>query len=266
MASTSRAKATRGHLAMNLNHEAYTSARNIFKSRKQADEFAGRLVEVCSQAEGKDFLIVHNPGGWGRARMETCLEWEKGLVNGIASVIGEMGYSFIITQYFRSGFGCKEEVTDLLEQLRFFSHKAGKMAAWLKFVIGHTDDITIILMGVSQGAAFGNAVMQRLDEGDSVYSIELGFPFAYKTRRRTSKRMLAVDNNGDQPDKMVEGSLWDGMAVFAAAPFKWLGHRLRGEKVSLSHCVNPPGHEYHWGNPSIQSRIRGFLKANFAVR
>ena len=266
MSPASIYKATRGDITMNLKHEAYTFTRDIFKGRKQADEFVGRLVEVCSQAEGKDFLIVHNPGGWGRARMETCLEWEKGLVNGIASVIGEMGYSFLITQYFRSGFGCKEEAIDLLEQLRFFSDKAGKMAAWLKFIIRHTDNLTIILMGVSQGAAFGNAVMQRLDEGDPVYSIELGFPFAYKTRRRTKKGILAVDSNGEQPDKLVEGSLWDGMAIFAAAPFKWLGHRLRGEKVSLSHCVNTPGHEYDWSNPFIQSRIRGFLEANFAVR
>ena len=266
MSPTSRAKATRGDITMNLKDEAYTFARDTFKGRKQAEEFAGRLVEVCSRVEGKGFLIVHNPGGWGRAWMENCLEWEKGLVNGIASVIGEMGYNFFITQYFRSGFGCKEEAIDLLEQLRFFSHKAGKMASWLRFIVAHVENVNVILVGVSQGAAFGNAVMQRLGEGDPVYSIELGFPFAYKTRRRTNKRTLAIDSNGEQPDKMVEGSLWDGMAVFAAAPFKWVGHRLRGEKVSLSHCVNPPGHEYHWGNPFIQSRIRGFLKANFAVR
>jgi hypothetical protein len=266
MASTSRAKATRGDIAMNLKREAYTFARNILKSRKQADEFAGRLVEVCSQAKGKDFLIVHNPGGWGHARMENCLGWEKGTVNGVASVIQKMGYSLLVIQYFRSGFGCKEDVIDLLEQLRFFPDKAGKMASWLSFVIEHTGNRAVILVGVSQGAAFGNAVMQQLDEGGPVYSIELAFPFIYKEHRRTNKRTLAIDSNGKQPDKLVEGRLWDGVAIFTAAPFKWIGHRLRGEKVSLSHCVDAPGHKYDWGNPFIEKKIKDFLQANFAVR
>jgi len=198
--------------------------------------------------------------------METCLDWEKGIVHGVASVIGEMGYSFLITQYFRSGFGFREEAADFREQLRFFANKAGKMAAWLRFVIEHTGKITVILVGVSQGAAFGNAVMQRLGEGDPVYSIELGFPIIYKSRRRINKRTLVIDSNGEQPDKLVRGSLWDGIGIFAAAPFKWIGHRLRGEKVSLPHCVNTPGHAYDWRNPFIQKRVRGFLEANFAVR
>jgi hypothetical protein len=157
-------------------------------------------------------------------------------------------------------------VIDLLEQLRFFPGKAGKMASWLSFVIEHTSYRAVILVGVSQGAAFGNAVMQQLDESDPVYGIELAFPFIYKEHRRTNKRTLAIDSNGKQPDKLVEGRLWDGVAIFTAAPFKWIGHRLRGEKVSLPHCVNTPGHEYDWGNPFIEKKIRDFLQANFAVR
>jgi len=264
--ATPRARNKANPITGNLEEESHRFAREIVRNPKQAEELSEQLIDACREVRGKDFLIVHDPGGWGHARMETCLEWEKGIVNGVAAAIGQMGYSYLVTQYFRSGFGWRDVFEDSREQLSFFSHKAEKMAAWLRFIVAHVENVNVILVGVSQGAAFGNAVMQRLDEGAPVYSIELGFPFVYRSRRKITKRTLAIDDNGEQPDKLVVGSLWDGMGIFAAAPFKWIGHHLRGEKVSLPHCVNTPGHAYDWGNPFIENRIRGFLKRNFTVR
>jgi pimeloyl-ACP methyl ester carboxylesterase len=249
-----------------LSEDAYRLACQIYKSERQAGEFAGQLSDVCAGIEGKDFLIVHNPGGWGHARTDRCLEWEKSIVNGVIAVIEKMEYSLFATQYFRSREEWRGEIADLKEQLRFFPNKAGIMAAWLRFIISHVDDIKIVLVGVSQGAGFGNAVMQRLGDSYPVYSIELGFPFIYSSRRRNNERILAIDGNGVEPDKLVQGTALDAAGIFMVAPFKWLVHHLKGDNVLFSHCVNTPGHEYDWSNPEVEGRITDFLESNFARR
>jgi hypothetical protein len=251
---------------LTLWEDANSLARKIFKSEEAAVEFAGQVIDVCTEVHGKDFLVVHNPGGWGHARLDQCLGWERGIVGGVKTAVEEMGYSFFLTQYFRSDKGWREEMWDLREQFRFFSSKADVMAAWLRFIISHVDGIKVILIGVSQGAAFGNSVMQRLGGHYPVYSIELGFPFQYKSWRVITERTLAIEGNGIRPDVLAQGNIWVGARILMTAPFKWLWHHLRGKPVAFAHCVTAPGHEYDWSNPQIQRRIRDFLEANFGSK
>jgi hypothetical protein len=246
-----------------LREEAYLAAAGVFKGQGKVEEFARQLIDVCSRAKGKDFLIVHNPGGWGHARMHECLEWERGLVIGVTEVLRKLGYSYLVTQYFRSGRGWGEEIGDLMEQFRFFYSKANTLAVWLRFIVTHVANTKVILVGVSQGAAFGNAAMQRLDATYPVYSIELGFPFLYRSRRQNTERTLAIDTGGLKGDKFVNGTLLYAVGVLFAAPFKWLLYRIQGKKVLLSHCVRAPGHEYEWGNLLVGGKIKDFLEANF---
>jgi len=117
--------------SLTLQEDAYRLAREICKSEEIASNFANHLLDVCIKAEGKDFLVVHNPGGWGHARLDQCLEWERGIVAGVKVMMEEMGHNFLLTQYFRSGEGWREKMRDLREQFRFFSLKANVMAAWL---------------------------------------------------------------------------------------------------------------------------------------
>ncbi len=250
----------------NLKKEACSLAEQLFENEEQAGDFASQLLDVCAKARGKDFLIVHNPGGWGHAEFDRCLEWERSIVAGIKGVIEEMGYSSLLTQYFRSGRGWREQMRDLREQFRFFAPKAKIMAAWLRFILTHVNSIKVILVGISQGAAFGSAVMRQLGGHYPVYSIELGFPFQYKSWRIITERTIAVDSNGVKPDVLVQGNLIVGAKVLLAAPFKWLRYRLMGKQVPLALCINAPGHEYSWDNPGIQRRIRDFLKTNFGAK
>lgn len=249
-----------------LPEDAVRLATEIFKSKAQVDQFAVQLQDICLRVKGKDFLIVHNPGGWGHAPMDECLKWERSIVTGVANTVQKMGYSCLVTQYFRTGRRWRQEIADLKEQFRFFSSKANTMAAWVRFILEHVDDIRILLIGVSQGAAFGNAVMQRLDGRYPVYSIELGFPFNYRSRRQNDQRTLATDSDGVRPDKFVQGTMLDVAGILVAAPFKWLIHRIKGNRVLLSHCVTAPGHEYDWANPAVERQITDFLEANFATR
>lgn len=249
-----------------LIEEAYSLAEQFFKNEELASDFAKKLLDICTGAEGKDFLIVHNPGGWGYARLEQCLEWERSIVAGIEAVINGMGYSSFLTQYFRSGKSWREQMRDLREQFRFFVPKARIMVAWLQFIFKHVDNIKVILVGISQGAAFGSSVMRQLDGHYPVYSVELGFPFQYKSWRIITERTIAVDSNGVIPDVLAQGNLRVGAGILMAAPFKWMWHRLRGRRVNFAHCVSAPGHEYDWDNPEIQKPIRDFLKTNFGTK
>jgi len=251
---------------LTLREEAYRLAQQFFGSQEAGSEFVNQLVDVCARARGKDFLIVHNPGGWGHARLDQCLEWERGIVTGIKATIEEMGHSALLTQYFRSGTGWWEQMRDLREQFRFFASKASLMAAWLQFIMTRINNIKVILVGISQGAGFSSAVMQQLGGCYPVYSIELGFPFQYKSWRVITERTLVVESNGVKPDVLVQGNLWVGARILMAAPFKWMWYRLRGKQVAFAHCVNAPGHEYDWTNGDIERRIKGFLKSNFGTK
>ncbi|OGN94925.1 MAG: hypothetical protein A2Z75_03775 [Chloroflexi bacterium RBG_13_50_10] len=251
--------------ALTLRKEAYSLAQQLFGNDEAGIEFADLVLDICGKVKDKDFLIVHNPGGWGHARLDQCLEWERSIVYGVKAVIGEMGHSLFLTQYFRSGRGWREQMRDLREQFRFFASKAAVMAACLRFITTHVSNVKVILVGVSQGAAFGSAVMQQLGGNYPVYSIELGFPFQYKSWRVITERTLAVEGNGVRPDVLVQGNMWVGVRILMAAPFKWMWYRLRGKPVAFAHCVTAPGHEYDWDNPEIQEPIRDFLKANFAA-
>ena len=255
---------TSGDLA--LREEAYRLAEQLFGSEELGSEFANQLMDVCTRTKGKDFLIVHNPGGWGHARFDQCLEWERGIVTGIKNAVEEIEHNLLLMQYFRSGTGWWEQMRDLREQFHFFASKASLMAAWLQFIMTHINALKVILVGISQGAAFSSAVMQQLGGRYPVYSIELGFPFQYKSWRIVTERTLAVEGNGVKPDALTQGNLWVGARILMAAPFKWIWYRLRGERVMFAHCVTAPGHEYDWANPEIQRRIKGFLKANFGTK
>ena len=137
------------------------------------------------------------------------------------------------------------------------------MAAELEFIIRHIDDLKVIMVGVSQGAAFTNSVMQQLTRLQRVYSIELGMFFPYLSRRVITERTLALDWNGLVPDAAVRRDLMAGVRASLAAPYRCLGHWLVGRPVGLNSCVNVRGHNYDWGYAYVQRRVVGFLEGNF---
>jgi len=151
------------------------------------------------------------------------------------------------------------------EQCCFFASKATVMAAALEFIIKHINTLKVILVGVSQGAAFSNAVMQKLGVPCQVFSVELGFPFQYRRWGRITERTLVIHSNGLIAAVLAQGDWKVGIRILMTAPFRWVIYRLQGRAVEFAHCVSAPGHEYAWDNPEIQRQITAFLKTNFAA-
>lgn len=225
--------------------------------------FTNRLIDICSNTKGKDFLLIHNPGGWGTTHLENCLQWERSIVEGINTTIKELGYSCYLLQYFRTGNGWREIMRDIREQFRFFTTKSAIMTAELEFITRHISNLNVILIGVSQGAAFSNAVLQNTMALDRVYSIELGMPFQYESRRIATERTLAVNGNGLMPDALMEWDIVTIVKTYSSAPFRWVKYRLEGKPMKFARCINVPGHDYNWEYPEVQRQIADFLENSF---
>ena len=256
---------------LSFKEEAGQLARQLFGDDiKKCAGFVDRLIDIYSRAQDKDFLLIHNPGGWGNTSLEPGQEWEQSIVEGIDTAVKKLGYSRVLMQYFRTSRGLRELARDAKEQTFFFVAKAKLMAAELRFITRHLDKLRVILIGVSQGAAFSNAVLQLSRELDRVYSIEIGtplvVPFPYKSRRAITERTLAVDGNGIVPDVMTEQKLMTMVSTFATAPFRWVKYRIEGKPKKFTWCINVPGHDYHWKYPKVQRQILNFLEVNFGKR
>ena len=251
-----------------LREEADRLAAQLYKgdTRKRAS-FTSGLLDICARVQDKDFLLIHNPGGFGGTPIDELLQWERSVVEGISSTIERLGYKSLLTQHLRSGKGWWAHMQDTKDQACFFfkgkSYKVKVLVAELKFIIRHLQTLTIIMIGASQGAAFSNAVMRQLGEFDRVYSIELGIFFPHMPRRVITKRTLAIDSNGIMPDPMAHRNLRIGFQAYLTAPWRWIKSRLEGKPQKFTYCINAPGHDYNWEYPDVQRQITDFLTLNF---
>jgi len=247
-----------------IKEEAVRLAAEIHKDDcGKRGKYSDWLLGVYNEVKDKDFLLIHNPGGWGTTNLENLLVWERSIVEGVSATIEKLGYSRHLMQYFRTNGGKREIWGDVREQAEFFENKAKILAAGLDFLSRHHDRLTIIMIGVSQGAAFTNAVTQQLKHSGRVYDIELGLPFPYKSKRVVTERTLALDSNGLMPDALMEWDVSTILKTYLTAPFRWLKHRFKRENVKFTYCINVPGHDYNWDYPEVQRQVEDFLTSSF---
>lgn len=254
-----------------LVEEANIIGQRLFgKNARSRAELTNRLLDICTRVQGKDILLIHNPGGWGRTPLEDLLEWERSIIDGIITTIGRTGYSWLLVQHFRNSTSIWPRMQDMKEETKFLfkgqSRKVEEMAAEVKFIARRFNNLKVLLIGVSQGAAFSNAVMRQIGELCQVYSIELGIFFPHMSRRVITERTLAIDDNGQIPDPVSHGKLLVSFTTYSSAPYRWLKYQLHGQPKKLTYCVNAPGHDYNWTYPTVHEHIEEFLKINFGTK
>jgi hypothetical protein len=251
---------------LSLWEEACHLGRQLFgEDAAKISCFTERLMAIYQDARDKDFLLIHNPGGWGNSPLEGCLHWERSVVAGISATLERLGYKLSFSQHFRGGAGWREHLRDVQDYVRFFSGKRQVLAAEVEFLTRHIENLRVILIGISQGAGFSNAVMQRLNELKRVYSIELGVFFYHRPRRVITERTLAIDHNGLAPDALIEGDLLTLVMTLPMACLRWVKYRLKGEPVKFSRCIKLAGHDYHWEYPRVSQQIGDFLRTHFGA-
>ncbi|MBI2848422.1 MAG: hypothetical protein HYX83_04525 [Chloroflexi bacterium] len=246
-------------------------ARRLFGGNmKKRIALTSQLLDICRRARGQDFLIIHNPGGWGCDPLNELLAWERSIVDGVMATIERMGHGYVLMQYFRSGRSFWTRIRNMKEEARLAfkgqSQMARLMAAELEFITKHFPNLKIIMVGVSQGAAFSNTVMRQIADLPRVYSIELGIVFFHLSRRVITARTLAIDGNGVVPDPITHRNLKIGLKAYITAPSRWVKYRLEGKPRKFTYCINAPGHDYNWEYPGVSHKIEDFLKSKFGVK
>ncbi len=255
-------------ICLTLEQEADRVAQELFgKSESRRINLTERLLKTCRDAADKDFLLIHNPGGWGGASLEHCLLWERSVVQGVKDTIARLGYSYFFMQYLRSGNNGWTHFLDLARQAKFFFQgqycRVDEMAAELRFIRRNLKNTKVLMIGVSQGAAFSNAVMRQLGKIDDVYSVELGTFFPHMPRRIVTERTLVLDSNGIVPDPVAQRNLKAGARAYITAPFRWVRYRLQGRPEKFTYCINVPGHDYNWEYPEVHEKIIQFIETKF---
>ena len=254
-----------------LVEEANLLGQQLFgRNTRNRAGLTNRLLDICTRVQDKDILLIHNPGGWGSTPLEGLLQWERSIVDGVVTTIGSMGYSWLLIQHFRSNNSMWSRIWDIKEETDFLfkshSRKVEEMAAEVKFIAQHFNNLKILLIGASQGAAFSNAVMRQIGELHQVYSIELGIFFPHMSRRVITERTLSIDDNGQMPDPIAHGNLRVSFKAYISAPYRWIKYRLHGQPKKFTYCINAPGHDYNWTYPLVHQRIEEFLKINFGTK
>ena len=98
---------------VSLQEKAQHVAQQLFEDKtEKAAALTNRLLAICRRVRGKDFLLIHNPGGWRSNTMEHCMQWERNIVNGISVNIREhnydWGYPYVrrqVTAFLETNFG-----------------------------------------------------------------------------------------------------------------------------------------------------------------
>ncbi len=249
---------------LTLKEEAALLAERLFDNdTEKRVRFTKRLLDICDQVKNKDILLIHNPGGWGTTHLENLLQWERSIIEGVTQTVDKLGYKWALVQYFRTDHGWWAIMGDIREQSHFFFNKAKIMAAELEFITRHFSTLQVVMIGVSQGAAFSNAVSQNMGGLNRLSSIEIGMPFPYKSKRVLTDRTLALDSNGLMPDALMEWDVPTIVRTYLSAPFRWIKYKLQGRKVKFTYCINLPGHDYNWDYPEVQRQIEEFIIFKF---
>jgi len=245
--------------ALEVPEEVSEAARNLAlqlfgDDLTECEKFVNNLLQVYSQAAGRDFLLIFNSGGLGGN--EIGPEWGS-ILDGIEEELGKLGYTTLLAIYVRTADGLWDILNEIRETIHSYPTKTKPLAYEIDFLTEHLESINVILMGESSGGIFSNEVMKLLDANPRVYSIQTGIPFAYHSL--VSDRSLVINDNGIIPDTLTRCDLW---AIFRAN----LGRvpTYRPEEGHLFFYIRAPGHIYTWDHPGVRSQITSFLREHFA--
>jgi hypothetical protein len=196
----------------------------------------------------RNFVLLVNPGGKGDRLLEEMVGLGS-IVRGVRAELSCLGYDPLVVLYRRDGSKC------LREMLTSFSATAREQAALLEGLLRLAPELTILLLGVSNGAICTSETLKLLKNDPRVYSIQFGTPFWYKSPA-PSPRSLLIQGNGDKVDAIQKGDL-----------LYIITHNLKSLPLYLREGFRLPkmfpGHFYSWDNAKFRAEIQQFLRQKF---
>ncbi len=246
--------------------QAYSIAVALFgDNAAQCTYYQEKLLQDYVQVAGEDVIIIYNPGGMGRASIKYDPQWGE-VAGHMKTMLEEKGYSAAILDYKRTANGIIQGMMELKDFVNAYPVKSEWLSTEIKFLLQNTPSTKIILTGVSQGAAYINEVMKRLEgeplAAQRVVCVEAGVPFYYKAGI-ASGQILELCDNGMGEDSLVTGDMGSLISTYVLAPLKWCVSYLKGIPVDPIDCCHNPGHDYYWVYPGVEYPITAFLEQHF---
>ena len=230
-------------------------------SRDKYGDFANQLLASYAEAEGKDFIVVFNSGGWGWNFPDSSPGWSS-ILTGISSELDELGYESVMLNYRRTTETVRGIVKESIEVATHYPSKARDLACRVDFLTAHNPDLKVIVTGESNGSVISDGVMVILQDNPQVYSIQTGTPFWHKPVRR--ERALVLNSNGIVPDSFSD---FDVPTMLRASLKNLLGlSTLDEEPGMILNYVRAPGHDYSWQYPQVSFQISSFIVENFGIK
>ena len=227
-------------------------------NQEKRDAFVEQLLAFYSRAEGKDFIIIFNPGGWGWSGLEDAPGWLS-IVEGIDAELEGMGYSLVEVNYLRAEENFWGKMDEFWGFFTAYHTKARDLARRVDFLTTHLPDVRVILTGESMGTVTTGGAMGVLEGNPRVYSIQTGPPFWHDPEN--TSQTLVITDNGIAGDALSEGNYFE----FVSGCYqKWFGVlEPTGDLGTEPHLVLAPGHDYWWQYPGIGPIITEFLVDRF---
>ncbi len=240
-------------------NDATRLAAELFgNNQEKYRSFINQLLGTYEEAQGKDFLVVFNAGGWGWKTPQRVEGWGS-ILDGIQTELNQLGYQSAAINYQRTSESLAGCFKELLEVLDAYPFKARDLASRVEFLTVHLPKLKVIVTGESNGTVIADRVMSTLRDNQSVYSIQTGTPFWH--RNVMYERTLVMNSNGTGPDSFNRG---DVPTILWASLKSSLG--LEKTTGTVLHFLSAPGHDYSWQYPEVYQQIIKFLDNNFGMK
>ena len=122
-----------------------------------------QIQRTLESAKNKDVIIIFNSGGWGYTSLKEAKDLAP-IVKGVEETLNNWKYSTIVVPYNRTKDSLVGEITGLKELLNSFKNSSKDLANGIESIVNNFPDKNIIVVGLSNGAAFVNEIYGKISE------------------------------------------------------------------------------------------------------
>lgn len=213
------------------------------------------LGDLASAVATKDVIIIFSSGGWGTTSAEQADDFSP-VLSGIQSTLKQWGLDSMVVSYSRTRDGVLGRMTGLKEMVSSYKVTSQSLASLVSQIEVKYPDKRIILTGLSNGGAFVEETMKRLQSSPNVCALVAGVPFWHHDQKLVN--ILELNNGGT--DSLSQGRVGQVLLAVAQTPIRWIVARISDQTLSLARALEVPGHSYRWSTESVGPVVVDFLR------
>ncbi|MFA5368521.1 MAG: hypothetical protein WC303_00750 [Candidatus Paceibacterota bacterium] len=217
--------------------------------------------QLKKAGEAGNVIIIFNSGGFGTVHLDKAYDFRP-IIEGTKQLAENINYKVSIVSYYRTEESLLGKAAYLKEMIFNFPKGSNYLAKELQNFSKENPDNKIIMAGLSNGAGFADATMEKITCcQDSIFAMEFGTPFWIK--KQNNSNIIYFSNNGQ--DTFSRGNIGDLIWSVFKAPFKMAYGQLIGKPIRFSEAMSVPGHQYTWSEvgPQISQFLGEKLKINY---